>query len=247
MAYPEQFDFVKNKSAAPERMKALMEYLDARFRALESVTPALDAVINDVQTLGLTRLNEVLLPVFTATTEIEAALEAIQAQWIDEDFAATLAAAAAATVTAEFDDYRHRYLGAKSSEPTLDDAGDAVALGALYYDSVSQTMRVLGAGGWKDAGSVVEGIMEAFNLTATAAQTAFTIPGGYEEGQIIVAVNGTILATTDYTATNGSTVVMPSGLAVDDIVSGFKFGAITLSNVYDKKAADAERFFWTKR
>lgn len=244
MAYPEQFDFVKNKSASPERMKSLMDYLDARFRALESVTPALGDAISDIQTLGLTRLNEVLLPVFNAVNDIEVALEAIQAEWVDTDFPGQLSSAAAATVIEEFEDYRHRYLGAKSSEPTLDDAGNAVTQGALYYDTVGQRMRVLGAGGWKDAGSVVEGIMQSFNLTATAGQTSFAIPGGYDEGQIIVAVNGTILAATDYTADNGSTVVFSSGLAVGDSVSGFKFGAITLSNIYDKSAADAERWHW---
>jgi hypothetical protein len=247
VALPSELDISESEDLTKERLDKAFEYIVSRLRALESNTLLLDSVINDVQSLGLTRLNEVLLPVFNAVNEIEAALEAIEAEWVDQDFPGQLSSAAAATVIEEFEDYRHRYLGASATEPTVDDAGNAVEQGALYYDTVGQRMRVLGAAGWKDAGSVVEGVMQAYSLTATASQTTFTIPGGYEEGQIIVALNGTLLAPEDYTATNGATVVFPSGLSVGDSVSGFKFGAITLSNVYDKRAADAERFFWSKR
>jgi trimeric autotransporter adhesin len=51
--------------------------------------------------------------------------------------AAAASAAAAATSMIHFDD---RYLGAKSSAPTVDNDGNALVTGALYWNSVSGTM-----------------------------------------------------------------------------------------------------------
>ena len=43
---------------------------------------------------------------------------------------------------AAFDSFDDRYLGSKTSDPTLDNDGNALASGALYYNSVSAVMKV---------------------------------------------------------------------------------------------------------
>lgn len=49
---------------------------------------------------------------------------------------------------------------------------------------------------------------------ATPGQTSFTVPGGYSPGAIIVSLNGSTLTPADYTATDGSTVVLTSGAGI---------------------------------
>ena len=63
--------------------------------------------------------------------------------------AARAAAVVAQTATeAVLDNFDDRYLGVKSSDPTLDNDGDALAEGALYWNSVSDTMKVYDSASW---------------------------------------------------------------------------------------------------
>ncbi|MEY2647024.1 MAG: hypothetical protein RL158_1000 [Bacteroidota bacterium] len=56
------------------------------------------------------------------------------------------------------------------------------------------------------------------DYTATAAQTTFTVTGGYTVGQLAVYYNGSKLAAAEYTATNGSTFVLATACQANDIV-----------------------------
>jgi hypothetical protein len=55
-------------------------------------------------------------------------------------------------------------------------------------------------------------------FTATGGQTTFTIAGGYVVGQIQVFANGVQLGSGDYTASNGTTVVLGAGRNSGDVV-----------------------------
>ena len=55
-------------------------------------------------------------------------------------------------------------------------------------------------------------------FTATGGQTTFTISGGYTVGMIQVYVNGLHFGTADYTASNGSTVVLNQARNANDLV-----------------------------
>ena len=54
------------------------------------------------------------------------------------------------------------------------------------------------------------------SFTATAGQTTFTVT--YNTANVQVFVNGILLATTDYTATNGTSVVLGTGAGLNSIV-----------------------------
>jgi hypothetical protein len=56
------------------------------------------------------------------------------------------------------------------------------------------------------------------DYTATAAQTTFTVTGGYTVGQLAVFYNGSKLASAEFTATNGTTFVLATACQVNDIV-----------------------------
>jgi len=69
------------------------------------------------------------------------------------------------------------------------------------------------------------------SFTATAGQTSFAT-GGYSAGYIDVYLNGIRLVDgTDYTATNGSDVVLTVGAAADDILEILAFTAFEVANV----------------
>ena len=67
--------------------------------------------------------------------------------------------------------------------------------------------------------------------TATASQTTFTVTGGYVVGLVDVFINGVRLTSADFTATNGTTVVLTTGTGVNNIVDVIKYtSAFTASS-----------------
>jgi len=60
---------------------------------------------------------------------------------------ATAAAASATAAAASYDSFDDRYLGAKASEPTLDNDGDALVDGALFFDTTVNRVKVYDLGG----------------------------------------------------------------------------------------------------
>ena len=65
---------------------------------------------------------------------------------------AQVAAEAARDATlAAFDNFDDRYLGAKSSDPTVDNDGNALVAGALYFNTVSSAMKVYTGSIWAAA------------------------------------------------------------------------------------------------
>jgi hypothetical protein len=65
-------------------------------------------------------------------------------------------------------------------------------------------------------------------FTATAGQTTFT-PPSYTAGFINVFRNGVLLGSADYTATNGTTVVLNTGATLNDLITieSFQVGSVT--------------------
>jgi hypothetical protein len=56
--------------------------------------------------------------------------------------------AAAIAAAASFDDFDDRYLGAKAADPTLDNDGNALIVGALYFNTVSNLMKAWDGAAW---------------------------------------------------------------------------------------------------
>ena len=61
--------------------------------------------------------------------------------------------------------------------------------------------------------------------TATASQTTFNVT--YTVGQLSVYLNGALLASGDFTASNGTTVVLASGAALNDIFTAVAYSTVT--------------------
>ena len=86
------------------------------------------------------------------------------------------------------------------------------------------------------------------NFIATANQTTFTVTGGYTVGLVDVFVNGVRFLPTEYTATNGTTIVFDAGLMVNDEVTVLNYTSVitalpTSRNVQDFTATSGQTTF----
>lgn len=75
------------------------------------------------------------------------------------------------------------------------------------------------------------GMRNVTHYTATAGQTTFTITGGYTVGLLDVFLNGVRIPESDFTATNGTTVVFTTGVKVGDIVTAVLYTASATSGI----------------
>jgi hypothetical protein len=150
----------------------------------------------------------------------------------------TNAAGSATAAAASFDAFDDIYLGAKSTNPTVDNDGAALATGALHFNTTAAQMRVYDGASWAAAGSAVNGTSERVVFTATAAQTTFAAT--YNAGYVDVYLNGIKLQlAVDYAGTSGTSVVLTTGATVGDIVDIVAYGSFALADHYTKVASDA--------
>jgi hypothetical protein len=183
-----------------------------------------------------------------ANSASAAATSASNASTSETNAAASASAAAtsAANAAASYDSFDDRYLGTKASDPALDNDGNALVTGALYYNTTDGEMRVYDGSQWLAASAASQAILVVYSYTATAAQTTFTgaddnaVTLSYTQGSIIVTLNGVVLEDgTDYTATNGTSVVLTTGAALNDEVNIHAFTTFDVANVYTQAQSDA--------
>lgn len=138
---------------------------------------------------------------------------------------ATSAQTAQTAAEAALDSFDDRYLGAKTANPTLDNDGNALLTGALYFNSVANEMRVYTGSAWQALPTLPDLVVE-YEFTATAGQTSYTFVGGYRVGFTYVWVNGVMLSDSDITASNGTTITFGTALALNDEVRVMTFKAV---------------------
>lgn len=72
--------------------------------------------------------------------------------------------------------------------------------------------------------------LSSTSFTATGGQTTFTPSGTYQVGFINVIRNGSQLAPADYTATNGTTVVLANACVAGDVVVVEVYNLVSIAN-----------------
>jgi hypothetical protein len=78
-----------------------------------------------------------------------------------------------------YDNFDDRYLGAKASDPTLDNDGNALLAGSLYFNSVSQVMKLYTGSAWVAA--YVSGVASSIGFTPAGNIAAVTVQAAIEE------------------------------------------------------------------
>lgn len=156
------------------------------------------------------------------------------------------AAASAASAAALLDNFDDRYLGPKSSAPTVDNDGNALVTGALYFDTTSGKMRVYTSTGWVDASAASQAALTVYKFTATGGQTTFSGNDdngrtlSYLAGGIVVALNGPVIVGggDDYTATNGTSIVLTTGATAGDTLEVYAFASFSIASLNGSALVD---------
>lgn len=78
---------------------------------------------------------------------------------------------------------------------------------------------------------VISAVRTITEIVATNSQSTFTANGGYTVGYLDVFVNGAQLTASDFTATNGTTVVLNDACVTGDIVRLVAWGVFSTVNV----------------
>ena len=158
---------------------------------------------------------------------------------------ATAAAASAAAAATTYDNFDDRYLGAKTSAPTVDNDGNALITGALYWNSVSNTMFAWSGSAWGSISSTAA--IYRYRYTATGGETSKSgaddngLTLAYLVGYEQVYLNGVLLArTSDYTASNGTSITSLAALAAGDILEIITFTAFDLATAVPNTAFTAK-------
>jgi len=112
-------------------------------------------------------------------------------------------------------------------------------VGDLVFDTTAQKLKVFDGSSYALAGSSVNGTSQRFTFTATAGQTTFTTDDAGTSLAYDVAsgtafadvyLNGVKLLPSDFTATNGTSIVLDSATAVNDTLQVVAYGTFTLAS-----------------
>jgi hypothetical protein len=158
---------------------------------------------------------------------------------------ATAAAASAAAAATTYDNFDDRYLGAKATAPALDNDGNALITGAIYWNSSTNQMYAWTGSAWGSISSTAD--IYRFRFTATGGETSKSglddngLTLAYIVGKEQVYLNGVLLArTSDYNATNGSSITGLAALTAGDILEVITFTAFELADSIARSLFDAK-------
>jgi hypothetical protein len=148
---------------------------------------------------------------------------------------ATAAAASAAAAATTYDNFDDRYLGAKASAPSVDNDGDALVTGAIYWNTSSNAMYAWTGSEWGSISSTAA--IYRYRFTAAGGETSLSglddngLTLSYLPGKEQVYLNGVLLVrTTDYTAADGTSLTSLAALAASDIVEIITFTSFELAD-----------------
>jgi len=135
---------------------------------------------------------------------------------------ATVAQDAATQAEAALDSFDDRYLGPKASAPTTDNDGNPLIVGALYFDTTVDRMKVYDGAAWSDA--------------FAPSSDFLPITGGTITGNL--TVNGSLSLGTDLSVANGgigasdaATARTNLGLAIGTNVQAYDAGLQSIAGL----------------
>ncbi len=82
---------------------------------------------------------------------------------------ASAASTSASNAAASYDLFDDRYLGAKASDPSVDNDGNPLVTGAMYFNTTSNTTRIYNGSGWQDSAAIATSINLATQVSGTLA------------------------------------------------------------------------------
>jgi hypothetical protein len=123
---------------------------------------------------ALIRLVPMMQQVVNVASYVVSVGGAASSDAIDASASADAAAASATAAAASYDSFDDRYLGAKSTDPSVDNDGNALLTGAIYWNTASSVMKVWSGTAWVSYNPAI-----SYLLTAGGTMTgAITFASG---------------------------------------------------------------------
>jgi len=215
---------VSQTAAAASQASATASAASATTSAAGAASSATDAQSSedDAATSETNAANSATASASSATASSSSATNAATS--------ATAAATSATSSAASLTTFQGQYVS-QATSPSSPTTGD------LWFDETASVMKVYNGSAFANAGSSVNGVENSVEHTATAGQTTFTAT--YDAGFLQVFLNGIRLDAADYTATNGTSVVLGVAAALNDVIFIHSFGTFQLADHYTKSVADA--------
>ncbi len=165
---------------AAEAAQTAAELAETNAETAEANAETAEANAETAQAAAATSATNAAASASTATTQASNAASSASTATTQAGIATTKASEAASSATAAqsaqtaaesardsalsaYDNFDDRYLGPKSSDPTLDNDGNALLTGALYYDTTSSVMKVYTGSSWVAAYVSAAGVLLAAN------------------------------------------------------------------------------------
>mgnify|MGYP000921802668 CR=1 FL=1 len=185
-------------SADADATSASTSETNAAASALAAATSETNASTSETNA-GTSAANAAISATAAATSATNAATSETNSATSEANAAtsAATAAAEAAAALAAFDNFDDKYLGAKASDPTLDNDGDALVAGALYFNTTSGVMNVYTGSAWVAAYVSATGVLlQANNLSDVASALTSRANLGLTIGTDVQAHSAVLDATT---------------------------------------------------
>lgn len=200
-------DVVASAVDASDRLDALEPRITQAEQDLSTIEGTLDA---KVQAASLSENNAATSETNSANSASAAALDADRAE-------------------AAFDNFDDKYLGAKPSDPTVDNDGNALQVGASYWNTVEDELRYWNGATW-----------DRPEETATQAATSATASKNAAAISETNAANDAAQTSQDRIATgNDATQTASDRVATSDDASSASADALTATNAANQSAANA--------
>ena len=191
-------DWVAYQAPLAADYNALGDYVDDEAATIEGLAD--DAATSETNA-ATSATNASTSESNASTSETNAATSASNASTSE-----TNAATSATNAANSFDSFDDRYLGAKTSDPTVDNDGDALLTGALYFNSDTDNMRVYLGSAWANIADLTGSVdINGGTIDGTAIGETTKSTGKFTALESDTLGTGVITATAD-AVVNGLTV-----------------------------------------
>lgn len=131
---------------------------------------------------------------------------------------ANSAATSANSAATSYDEFDDRYLGSKASDPTLDNDGNPLITGALYFNSVVNAMKVYNGSSWDLVAPDTSNFIQKTILTAKGS--IITATGASTPAQLTVASTNGYVLSVDSAESTGLKWIEPNPGDITGVTAG---------------------------